>query len=376
MGSSMSIPANYPYGVYYAGDQVFVNKSEALIHASRYNLDVQWKFHNTVFGAMDWTRRPPGSIETLYRERAQQIRDSYDYVIVHFSGGSDSWTVLDSFLSNGIKVDEIYTRWSFKEGDYKTPNAQDRREYNIFSEYHYAVKPVLDEIAKTHPDINICIDDETEEYHRQLNEQTFVDNSGHYLCAGTHHRFSRKSPGERQAVRQGQRVAVVYGFDKIQCLAQDGKFYAYFADRCGGTAADPERSVEFFYWSTRLPELPVMAAHLLRDFYLTQPKNVVRDEDYLRESYVATCYPRYNLKTFQVHKPAGSEIWASKLWLHDYSPEYMKSWQWHVNQYTNSIDARFCKIFGEKLRVGYQWFRSPLYYIGTFDPDVNFDFTH
>jgi hypothetical protein len=372
----MTTLIDYPYGVYHAGHQTFINKSDALFYASKNNLDVRWNFHESTYKSVDWTVRPSKHIQELYRERAQQIRDTYDYVIVQFSGGADSWTVLDSFLSNGIRVDEIYTRWSFKEGDYKTANAQDRREYNLYSEYHYAVRPILDELAKTHPDINIYIDDDTEEYHQQLNEKNFVDNGGHYLCIGTFHRFARKSPQERQAVRQGLKVGVVHGFDKLQCQVADGKFYAYFADKCGGTAMDPERSVEFFYWSPNFSQIPILAGHMLREFYLTQLDKIVKDEDYLRQSYISVCYPSYNLNTFQVRKPAGSELWASKLWLHQYSPGYIESWKWHVDQYTKSIDTRFCNVYGEKLRLGYQLCKSPLYYIGPFNSALNFDFTH
>jgi len=63
---------------------------------------------------VDWTKEPKESFKELCRQRAEQIRDTYDYVIVYFSGGSDSTTVMNAFLDNGIKIDEVVTiRYKF-----------------------------------------------------------------------------------------------------------------------------------------------------------------------------------------------------------------------------------------------------------------------
>ena len=62
---------------------------------------------NKAFDAIDWTKEPIKSLKQLFKERAEQIRDLYDYLIIYFSGGSDSITVLNSFLDNNIPVDEV-----------------------------------------------------------------------------------------------------------------------------------------------------------------------------------------------------------------------------------------------------------------------------
>jgi len=62
---------------------------------------------NSVFENIDWTKEPTKSLKQLYKERAQQIRDMYDYLILYFSGGSDSITVLNTFLDNDIPLDEV-----------------------------------------------------------------------------------------------------------------------------------------------------------------------------------------------------------------------------------------------------------------------------
>ena len=43
----------------------------------------------------------------MLRERAQSIRDRYKRVNIMLSGGRDSTKVVDTFVSNGIFIDEI-----------------------------------------------------------------------------------------------------------------------------------------------------------------------------------------------------------------------------------------------------------------------------
>ncbi len=54
-----------------------------------------------------WDIEPEQTIQELHRLRAEQIRQSYDYVVLYFSGGADSITVLNSFINNNIAIDEI-----------------------------------------------------------------------------------------------------------------------------------------------------------------------------------------------------------------------------------------------------------------------------
>lgn len=58
---------------------------------------------------INWTVEPYESLKELYKQHAQYIRDSYEYIVLYFSGGSDSTTMLNAFLDNNIYVDEIVT---------------------------------------------------------------------------------------------------------------------------------------------------------------------------------------------------------------------------------------------------------------------------
>ena len=55
----------------------------------------------------DWSIEPSCSLQEMYRQRAQQIRNTYDYVVLYFSGGSDSITAFNAFVKNNIHIDEV-----------------------------------------------------------------------------------------------------------------------------------------------------------------------------------------------------------------------------------------------------------------------------
>ena len=356
---------SYAYGKYEVAGQQYLNKTDALVASTKLNAPVHWNFHDEIYSMYDWSIRPHSTLKELYRLRAQQIRDNYDYVIVHFSGGADSWTVLHSFLSNGIHVDEVVSRWAFDERKYKDANNIDQREFNVTSEYEFAALPVLKEIEKRYPQTHIHIDDYSKEYQNEVTEGAFR-HSGLYTTLGTFYRFSRKSPYEQAAAESGKRIAVVYGFDKIQYCTIDNNVYAYFVDRFGGTDLDPARNVEAFYWSPLLPEIPILQAHEMKSYYEKTPSESLNY--FTRVAYVKTCYPDYNINTFQVGKPLGSEIWQSELWIHKHNPRYVQSWQWALKQYTPNIDPVHCEYLS-KFRLGYKTNRSNLYYVGKFNPE-------
>jgi hypothetical protein len=330
------IPINSPHGYYEVGQYwPFLNKTEALHTASKYNKPVRWVFHENVFGSLDWTKIPTQTISELHRDRAQQIRDQYDYVIVNFSGGMDSWTVLHSFLSNNIHIDEIYTRWARKERNYKSADPLNTHESNLSSEFEYAVLPVLDYIKNTYPKINIVIDDYSEELEKDLPDNAVLL-SNQYQTMPTFFRFNRKSEQEKQAEKQGKKIGVVYGCDKIRCQVENNNFYAYFMDCMGGSDSDPSRKVEMFYWSKDFPMIPVAHAHGIKNYIKNnftvqseQKDSVVKKQEY-REIYQKVCYPEYNIQTLQVGKPLGSLVWESDYWIKTHNPRFYDSWTWTI----------------------------------------------
>lgn len=350
------------YGYYQVGDQVYLNKTEALYQATQRNLPVKWHFHEEVFSTIDWTHRPAGTLRDLYRERAQQIRDNYDHVIINFSGGMDSYTVLHSFISNNIHVDEVVTRFPNKAERKLQPVSTDRYQGNMGSEYELACYPVLKYIEKFHPEINVVFDDISECIEQELTVDDYlVSHSWQTLLSFS--KFTRQTEQELRAIEQNKRVAVVTGAEKTHVLSQDGIFYGFFQDQSNGGEV-PGRTTEFFYWNKHFPLIPVLQAHCLKDFIVqdmsANPSKIYTPDD-IRSVYHQACYPDYDIGTFQTDKIIGTWPWPSDRWIKKYNSKFVDSWSWVTSQYFNSIDQKYIKQIKGQGPVGFQFQRSPYY---------------
>jgi hypothetical protein len=77
-------------GVYRVGDLKFYSKLQAIEMSTKTGIHLHWDFNEAVFDSYDWTVEPKDSLVELYRQRAQQLRNKYDYIILAYSGGADS----------------------------------------------------------------------------------------------------------------------------------------------------------------------------------------------------------------------------------------------------------------------------------------------
>ena len=93
---------------YRSGDQTFSNKILAFEHHFKYHTEkVMFEFAHASFDTCNFTVEPQESFDELCKQRALQIRDSTPYLAIAYSGGSDSNHIVDCFVRNNIKIDEI-----------------------------------------------------------------------------------------------------------------------------------------------------------------------------------------------------------------------------------------------------------------------------
>ena len=268
-------------GYYNVGDQKFGNKYDAVMYAQRTDQDVTWHFFDEVFDKVDWTVEPELSLNELYRIRAQQIRDTYDYLIVFCSGGADSNNVIRTFLNNNIHVDEVMgiapmnglNNWEFDKNNLS--------EDNTISETKYAMFPLFDEIAAKNPNIKLTINDYFNDVIDKKDEQWTYEACGNIVTVLTSHftdiaRFKHID----QLIQQGKRIGLVYGTDKpIVRIDNNNDLYFIFADSGINYLNMPEDrqtpNVDrvLFYWTPDLPELLVKQAHVVHKA-ISLPENL------------------------------------------------------------------------------------------------------
>jgi hypothetical protein len=379
-------------GYYQVGSEIFNNKLEALYYASNNKQRPRWVFHDDVYGKFDWTTRPLLSLKEVYRARAQQLRDKYDYISISFSGGADSWNTLNSFLSNGIHVDEVYTRFAI-DGSRKYVNANSivKNAGNYTSEYEYAVKPVLDYVAKNFPKTKITVDDITTDYFNEITEDEMF-RTGHFAFSGMSAKRCANQIG-LDVDYTNKKVASIRGSGKLQVFAFAGNFFTCFIDSDAWPVdSDPHLALEYFYWSPDMPEVVSVQAHTMLDYFRVRPElhnliapglnttsslvnsgNLLRTQDeILTQAYdelvKSICYPGWDPNTFQAGK--NSKIIFEReedFWILKENSTSVQSWKWAVDQFYTKLDdlAFFNPDPADKTKRALRTFISKSYRIGS-----------
>jgi hypothetical protein len=286
------------YGCWTVGDKKFLKKYDALLHATTNGGKVKFYYHDDVWNNFDRTQLGKQSLDSLYKQRAQQLRDTYDYIIIYFSGGADSNNALYSFIDNNIKVDEVCVKWPkpLQDGKFYTPNIMDQSSRNYWSEWNYSIKPALLKLQSTHPEIKITIRDYTEDIHNvdidlKCENLNFIRPGGIIVN-------SVVSDSETELLKHGKSVGHIYGVDKPLLVLWEKKIYMIFNDQCIDQAGRSEHSpfgTECFYWTPDFPLLPYEQAYQLSQYY----KKNVDTQKYLWENKVYSSEEKSNINQFQ-----------------------------------------------------------------------------
>jgi hypothetical protein len=356
------------HGYYQVGNQVFNYRVRALQEATRINQPVRWVFNEDVFSAMDWQTPLHLSLNEIYRIRAQQLRQKYDYLVLFFSGGADSTVALQTFVNNNIKLDEIVVGWpvSQSQGTY-TPNVKDTTAHNMMSEWDFSIKPKLDWVAQHHPEIRITVCDILEtpkNNHFREDLMTLVDNHS-YIGINRNQEFDLIL---RERTKIHPNIAGIVGTAPLECaIADDQYLVTYFIDSATTgflkndySKNNYSRNVEFFFWSPDFPELVREQSHVMMNYLNANPESQVLlshvklknqgfefvhqpDVEQRRILKKKVLYPSWK-ETLQVDKPAdviGFSAWQG--WWHNnnHSDEFISSWESAVSSELALIDIKY-----------------------------------
>ena len=132
------------YGYYQIGDFKTYSVYQMMDYHHKNPQPYKWIYNDDFFSQYDWTQEPVESLDQLYKNRAKEVREQYDYVVLYYSGGYDSANMLHAFLDNGIYPDEILTFYS--------------RHDTVSHQYHERTQfteKKLEKIEKQYPKIKI-----------------------------------------------------------------------------------------------------------------------------------------------------------------------------------------------------------------------------
>jgi hypothetical protein len=373
---------NKKLGYYLVGDEIYYNKIQALIDASKKNLDVTWFFNEDVFVKYPWHIEPEESLRELYRQRAQQLRDTYDYIRLELSGGSDSTTVAYSFLLNNIHLDEVIFRYPKQGEKGMTGNPYNTHAENTLSEWEFAAKPLLNWIATNYPETKITVHDYTEDMIAEAGskDESWIFRTKHYLQPGHIHKFEDRHLKEhQQLLNQTNKMCLLYGVDKAKIFIKDDKFFLYFQDGIASytneIAAETSDVVnEFFFWAPECTKLIAKQAHEIKRWFdmpqnsqmrgvLQWPNSSFAVRTFYELLVKRIVYPDYDFHTFQTNKPTNNIYNEMDQWFHQNFKEtnLYAAWESGINYFLDNIDPQYVgKRLGRPTDI--QMFESMYYY--------------
>lgn len=314
----------------------------------------------------------------MYRIRAQQLRDQYDYIRLELSGGADSTTVAYAFLLNGIRLDEVVFRYPEKGSKDVSNNPWDTESRNHLSEWEFAAKPLLNWIKTNYPEVKVTVHDFTDNIvNEKTNDENWIYKTRHYIHPGHVHKHTI----DKELADTGKRIAVVFGIDKPKVCIKDSKFFMYFVD---SQASNNHPEIgdytnitnEFFYWSPDACELLAKQAHMIKNWFsmpahyamshiLQWPNHDYSTRTFREQILKPIIYSDYDFNTFQTAKSTTAINAEMDTWFFTNfkDTDLYATWTAGVDYLKTNLDSRYFQYYRNCVSDLKQY-QTPFYYIG------------
>lgn len=276
------------FGYYTVGDRKTYSKFEAIQWQQSSGLFPEWNFNKFIYENVNWKVEPNIDLWTLYKERARQIRETYDYVVLWYSGGSDSHNLLSAWIDADLKIDEIAATWNYEvTGDLQN-------HYN--AEITNVVLPDIERLQKAGFDFKFRLVDSGKNIVElfsdfNLDFEYFV-NRHFSLNNPARHTLREKVDDYRNMIAAGKKLCFVWGLEKPTLYYDNGRYYTQFTDQFDnviGPYVQQRASQgwydEAFYWSPDMPSITVKQAHILKNFVSS-----VNDEHFYQDKFTQYGY--------------------------------------------------------------------------------------
>lgn len=357
------------FGFYQVGDFRTYSKVEAIELSNKIGKPLHWNFNDLQFSAYDWTVEPTESLKELYQRRARQIRERYDYIVLWWSGGADSYTMLRAFVDAGLFVDELATFHNYGgDGDWDS---------YLNSEVKRMAMPVAQEILSNSPNTKFRLvelsDLQKNLYDKDGNRFDFLYKANAVFSPNqlARTRYIRETEKDYQDLfAQGKRVCFVWGMDKPRISYElDGRYAIRFVDildNCVNPETQrlnrPWENDEFFYWSPDSKDLLCKQAHVIVRYLKNIPEQDVKSR-WLMTKPNALGFGKFNGRTMFLTNDG-----LHRLIYEDWNPDnyssgkhtYLMMWSPRDEWYLKDTNAEHTQIYSDGLKklnelVGNNW---------------------
>jgi hypothetical protein len=268
---------NKKLGYYTVDNLEFDSKIKACIFATQHKKSVNWHFNDQIFDSFDWNQEPVESLDTLYDRRARELREKYDYIIISYSGGADSHNIVESFIRQGLHIDEIIVN-TMEEANQKFTIVDPtiKNPENAAAEHYLQTIPRLEDIRKRNSKIKITILDLSNylfESWLEAGDASWIMDKREGLNPLNVTRFNYLHFSEvRKNFDKGKSIGLILGVEKPRTfIHSNGKFYIRFTDRATNIITVENHIkeysnsvVEYFYWSPDSIHILCKQAHIIK----------------------------------------------------------------------------------------------------------------
>lgn len=329
---------NKKLGYYLCNGVEFESKIRAAIYSEAIKKPLEWKFNNEEFAKFPWHIDPEISLSNLYDLRAKQIREQFDYVVICYTGGSDSHNIVESFIRQSLHIDEIVCNYAVGISEkFLSSDTGNRESYNNINEFKFHTVDRLNYIKNKCPNTKITTLDTSELLIKSLitsEDKYWVLNRNEVLNpTGTNQFNYTYFDNLRKQFDKDKKIAIVIGVDKPRCQIIDEKLYLYFSDKVANIVnvndylnEYPNTVPVYFYWDPDSSIVLAKQAHTLLTWLKANPQYQkywrVRDFNIFRE----------------VHEPLLKQIMYADTWNMSWWQTKKASKDWYCE-----IDTWFCK---------------------------------
>lgn len=258
---------------YYTNSKkIFSSKIDAIQHNKKTGERLFYYYYDHIYSKLDWSIEPSETLDFYYREQAQRIRDTYEYVILMYSGGYDSTNILETFHFNNIKLDKIVCVGAFSQDSISGVDENHNGELyqNCFP---YVTELGLTKITQI-CDYTVYFDDLSKFSIHEYGKE-WIDNTGTWFSP--HMWFWRDI--ERYVVpknMENKKVAIIWGRDKPSLCNEGQKISFKFTDAgsysYGETGFQRYPNIDRinFYWDPDYPQIVMKQYHVLKESFISQ----------------------------------------------------------------------------------------------------------
>jgi hypothetical protein len=289
---------NKKLGYYICEGKEFNSKIHACLYSMKVKKPFYWYFNNKEFESYDWSQEPTETLDQLYDQRAKQLREKYDYLILSYSGGSDSHNILMSFIRQGLKLDEIIVN-TMEKGtkNFTELNFNNKSNKNAAAEHYLQTVPMLKKLENLLTSTKITVLDLTDHLFESLEtigDASWILNKNEQVNIAGATRFNYIHFSDiRKKFDKNISIGLIVGLEKPRTWIKKGIFYLGFNDRPANIVTVAEHfkeytntTVEFFYWSPDAIKIVCKQAHTIKRYVEIFPdKQLLWDLDQIKEPY-------------------------------------------------------------------------------------------